>query len=172
MHQSTDQPVYQIGDQIGTVAAMAIRVHKRGPMKLIEQAQAVAQGGLTQDIEIRNHRGISLLSQEQWQDVLADLGRPLPWEERRANVLIDCGPMLGLIGMQVRIGDALLDVTMETKPCKFIESLHTGLFDALKPDGRGGVCCRVHQGGSIRVGDAVSIVGPAADPSVPAKVPK
>jgi len=163
MHQST----YQAGDTLGTV--QAIRTVKRGAMKQVDQVHAHAQGGLSEDIEVKNHRGVSLLSTEQWQDVITDLGRPVPWYERRANVLIDCGGMLELIGRQLQIGDVLLDVTMETKPCAFIESLHTGMFDALKPDGRGGVCCRIHQGGVFKVGDQVTVVGPASDASIPNK---
>jgi MOSC domain-containing protein YiiM len=38
-----------------------------------------------------------------------------------------------------------------------MERAQAGLYNALKPEWRGGVCCRVVQGGDIAAGDPVSI---------------
>jgi len=55
------------------------------------------------------------------------------------------------------IGSLVLEVTQETQPCQVMEAAHRGLRAALTPDWRGGVCCRVIQSGTIRVGDRVDV---------------
>jgi MOSC domain-containing protein YiiM len=58
-------------------------------------------------------------------------------------------------GAKLVIGDLVLEVTQETQPCHLMDEAHFGLRAALKPDWRGGVCCRVVEGGTIRIGDRV-----------------
>ena len=52
---------------------------------------------------------------------------------------------------------------LETDPCSRMDEQHAGLRDALTPDWRGGVCCRVIAGGNVAVGDEVRLA--AAEPS-------
>ena len=49
-------------------------------------------------------------------------------------------------------------ITDETDPCNRMEEQHAGLQAALGPDWRGGVTCRVVQGGEVTLGDQVRIV--------------
>jgi MOSC domain-containing protein YiiM len=65
------------------------------------------------------------------------------------------GFAMPLEGQLLAIGQAVLEVTQETQPCSVMEAAHRGLRRALKPEWRGGVCCRVVKGGWIRIGDAV-----------------
>ena len=53
------------------------------------------------------------------------------------------------------IGDVTLEVVMETDPCEVMEEKRAGLIDAMTPDWRGGVCCKVLSGGSMKLGDKV-----------------
>jgi MOSC domain-containing protein YiiM len=105
-------------------------------------------------------RQVTLLSLQSWQDACAVLGTELPWTTRRANLLID-----GLrfsaadIGRILRIGEAELQIMLETDPCPRMDAQHDGLTAALTPDWRGGVCCRVLIDGTVRTGDAVVFVG-------------
>ena len=57
----------------------------------------------------------------------------------------------------MRIGDLQLEITGETDPCARMEEQVSGLRQALTPDWRGGVTCRVRSSGRIAVGDAVSL---------------
>ena len=77
---------------------------------------------------------------------------------RRANLLLD-GVVFSAqdVGKSVRIGEVILKITQETKPCSLMDELHQGLRNALTPDWRGGVCCKVVEAGSIQVGDHVEI---------------
>jgi MOSC domain-containing protein YiiM len=57
-------------------------------------------------------------------------------------------------GQQVRIGDVVLEITIERPTCHKLEVLRPGLGDELA--GRRGKMTRVVSGGTIRVGDALS----------------
>ena len=62
-------------------------------------------------------------------------------------------------GQRLRIGAVLFEVLGETRPCGLMDDVCQGLGDALAPDWRGGVFSRVLEGGEIRVGDPVELVG-------------
>ena len=57
------------------------------------------------------------------------------------------------IGVHLRIGEALLEVTMVCTPCNQMEHIRPGLRKELW--GRRGMLCRVLEGGIIRPGDSI-----------------
>lgn len=57
------------------------------------------------------------------------------------------------IGQQLRIGEALLEVTMVCTPCNQMERIRPGLRKELW--GRRGMLCRVLEGGIVRPGDPI-----------------
>jgi MOSC domain-containing protein YiiM len=61
-------------------------------------------------------------------------------------------------GARLKIGDCILEVTQETRPCQVMEAAHSGLKRALTPDWRGGVCCKVVSGGVIRTKDPINAI--------------
>ncbi len=85
------------------------------------------------------------------------LDMTLPWTTRRANLFVEGVARPQQIGGCITIGDVVLEVMQETDPCQIMERAQAGLYDALKPAWRGGVCCRVVRGGEIALGDAVII---------------
>ena len=85
---------------------------------------------------------------------MKDAGAALPWVTRRANLLVE-GTAVPREGDRLAIGDLLLEVTGKTQPCQLMDAAFRGLRKALKPDWRGGVCCRVLAGATIRLGDQV-----------------
>jgi len=52
----------------------------------------------------------------------------------------------------------VLEVTEEATPCRVMEAAQRGLYAALTPEWRGGVCCRVRSEGSVSLGDVVRVV--------------
>ena len=99
------------------------------------------------------------LSFESWQIACAELGVELPWTTRRANILVS-GMKFSAedVGKILQIGDVQLQITVETDPCNRMDEQHQGLTVALTPDWRAGVCCRVLQGGEIRLNDHVAMI--------------
>lgn len=59
-------------------------------------------------------------------------------------------------GQQVRVGDAVLEITMVCDPCHRMDELRAGLRSQL--DGRRGMLAHVVDGGEIVLGDAVEIL--------------
>ena len=57
------------------------------------------------------------------------------------------------ISMHLRMGEALLEVTMVCTPCNQMERIRAGLRKELW--GRRGMLCRVMEGGTIRPGDSI-----------------
>jgi MOSC domain-containing protein YiiM len=59
-------------------------------------------------------------------------------------------------GRRLRIGEALLEVTLACEPCRQMAGIRPGLDAELR--GRRGMLCRVLQGGRIRRGDAIEVL--------------
>ena len=142
----------------GRLIAIACAPAKRAPW--IEQgaAEISVAAGLAGDIRgVRAGRQVTVLFRDGWEAACAELGVALPWVTRRANLFIaDAGAPRQ--GARLRIGGVVLEVKGETRPCHLMEAAHTGLFNALKPDWRGGVTCNVIAGGTIAPGDIVEVV--------------
>jgi len=107
---------------------------------------------------------VTVLFREGWEGACRDLGVKLPWTTRRANLLVE-GVPVPREGARLSVGDMVLEVTDETKPCQVMEAACTGLRQALTPEWRGGVTCRVVRGGTIRVGDRVEVWNEPSEPT-------
>ncbi len=147
-----------MGATVGKVLALAVRTQRKGPMRELEQVRATADFGLDGDQPVKDFRGITLLSQPQWEGVQAELNADMPWHTRRANLLTDV-PRLGeWIGRTIRIGSVVVEITGETRPCGLMDELQPGLQTALKPECRAGVHGHIRESGSIRVGDEIQLL--------------
>ena len=142
----------------GKVLGIARRAHARAAMELLDSAAVTVGAGVDGDARgaLRN-RQVTVLAEESWKAACDDLARELPWTTRRANLLVAGLELAGTAGSTIRIGDVALLVTGETDPCARMEEQAAGLRDALAPQWRGGVTCRVTAGGAIAVGDAVML---------------
>jgi MOSC domain-containing protein YiiM len=68
------------------------------------------------------------------------------------------------VGQRVRVGEALLEITMVCDPCQKMDQLRPGLRTEI--DGRRGMLAHVVEGGEIAVGDRVEAL--ALSPAQPA----
>jgi MOSC domain-containing protein YiiM len=75
----------------------------------------------------------------------------------RENVTVDGADVHDWpVGQRVRVGDALLEITMVCDPCHRMDELRPGLRAAI--DGRRGMLARVLEGGEIALGDGIELV--------------
>jgi MOSC domain-containing protein YiiM len=142
----------------GKLIAIARVAELRAPLEEMQSASVTIDAGIEGDVRGRKrNRQVTVLFCESWDEACRALGVKLPWTTRRANLLVAGVPPPQAVGGQMRIGDVVLEIMLETDPCQLMERAHAGLKAALTPDWRGGVCCNVVTGGTLRVGDTVSL---------------
>ena len=144
-----------------TLTGIAYKTAKRGVMNSVFCANVTLERGVENDIFGRpGKRQVTVMSEEQWQIACQQINNDLDWLTRRANLLIN-GYQFSVddVGKVIQIGDDLqLIITGETDPCKKMEQAYSGLEQALTPDWRGGVTCRVKKPGLIQQDDIVTII--------------
>ena len=143
----------------GTLRAIAVAPKKRAPMVVVDRATITREKGIAGDA--RGHlpgRQVTVVFEDDWQAACDVLAQDIPWTTRRANLLVGGVEVPRRIGARLRIGEVLLEVREETKPCGLMEKAVTGLKAALKPGWRGGLRCVVLEGGAIAPGDEVAVL--------------
>ncbi len=137
---------------------MSVRPGDRQPVVELFEARAREGAGLEGDDRAKGKRGLTLISVEQWFDVIGELETVLPWHARRANLLVEGIDLRTSVGERLRIGEVEVRIWNETKPCAEMEEIHVGLRGVLAVDMRGGVHGEILNDGVIKVGDAVRMV--------------
>jgi MOSC domain-containing protein YiiM len=149
---------------VGTLAGIARHAFPKAPMEVVDSVEITLDGGVAGDFRGavkpggRGRRQVTLVERGDWDAAMAEVGHSIPWQERRANLLVDGMDLPQTPGTLLRIGtNVVLEVTRETDPCERMEALAPGLRAALSSDWRGGVCTRVKTGGYIAIGDDIRI---------------
>ena len=144
---------------------IARHAKSRAPMEILAEGMITFESGLTGDYRGAKFksRQITILAREDWEAALLDLsdlmGTPdLPWTTRRANLYVEGVRLPRAKGGVLRIGPVVLEITGQTNPCHRMEEAHTGLLSALHSQWRGGVTCKVREGGLIKLGDRIEIL--------------
>lgn len=147
----------------GRIAGIARHAIPKGPMETIDHATVTLEGGIGGDFRGAMKgkpykRQVSLIEANDWDAAMAQVGHSIPWEQRRANLLVEDFDLPQTPGTRIRIGaDVVLEITCETEPCERMEALADGLRAALTPDWRGGALTKVITPGGIAVGDSIRI---------------
>jgi MOSC domain-containing protein YiiM len=142
---------------MGRLIGIAKAPIKLSPMEELDTAMISVEDGIVGDARGRNtDRQVTILFRESWEATCSELGANMRWTIRRANLFVE-GVPTPRPGARMRVGEVLLEVTKETKPCHVMEASWRGLKTALQPEWRGGVCCNVIRGGRISIGDMVWI---------------
>ena len=147
----------------GILLGIARHARSKAPMEVLDAADVTPEGGVVGDFRggmkgKPYKRQVTLIERADWDAALAEIGRSIPWQERRANLLVDGIDLPQVPGARIRIGgDVVLEVTGEDDPCSRMEVIAPGLEAALTPDWRGGACAKVIRGGRIAAGDEIRI---------------
>jgi MOSC domain-containing protein YiiM len=139
------------------VLALWRRPTSGGPMEPRDALECARDGGVVGDHTFGGSRHVTLIFEDDWKAATTELGHGVDPSGRRANVLLSGGNGQRLVGRTIRLGALRIEVKSITSPCKIMERAATGLMDALKPDGRGGVWGTILNDGTLRPGDALSV---------------
>lgn len=137
---------------MATIRAIFIKPIKRGRSVRLESVRAVA-GGLDGDHHtgFSRRRQILLMSGSVLDELQLEAGAIYE------NVIVDGMDVMSLSqGQQLRLGDALVAVTIPCEPCIQMDRVRDGLQDALH--NRRGMFVKVITPGAVRVGDPVEIL--------------
>ncbi|MBP6797350.1 MAG: MOSC domain-containing protein [Luteimonas sp.] len=144
----------------GAVRWIGLRPARDVPMQETDAVQAVAGGGLVGDRYKggSGKRGLTLIQAEHLPVIAALSGHAaIAPATLRRNLVVSGIPLLALKGNRFRIGEVLLEGTDSCDPCSRMEdALGSGGYNAMR--GMGGLCARILEGGTLRIGDAVEWV--------------
>jgi MOSC domain-containing protein YiiM len=142
----------------GVVRWIGLRPARDVAMQAVDSAEAVTGAGLHGDRYVggSGKRGITLIQAEHLPAIAAMAGRQAVEPSLlRRNLVVSDIPLIALKGRLFRIGEVLCEGTTPCDPCSRMErALGVGGYNAMR--GHGGLCARILQGGTLRVGDAVT----------------
>ena len=107
----------------GTVLALALRPEKGGAMALAESIILTPENGVMGDHGTSQRRQVTLLDEAAWQTACSELGTELDWTARRANILVSNLDLQELVGRQILVGNALVEIIGEVVPCHVMDCL-------------------------------------------------
>ncbi len=127
-------------------------------MDPVDSAELVTGRGLRGSADQGRKRQITIISEAAWDEAQEEVGVAVDPSARRANVMIRGIDLENSAGKTLKLGDCVIRVFGETRPCERMDEAQPGLRDALRPRWRGGVFAEILEGGTIHVGDAAAIV--------------
>lgn len=141
----------------GRLESIWLKRAHRGPMDSVPSAEMVSGAGIAGSVDRSRRRQVTIISAEAWDEMMLELNASVPPSARRANLLVSGLELENTRGRVLRIGTTSLAIGGETTPCERMDEAHPGLRDVMLPHWRGGVFAQVVDGGTIRVGDPVSL---------------
>jgi MOSC domain-containing protein YiiM len=122
----------------------------------VDEIEAIAGQGLVGDRKYGARRQISIVSADELAEAAAELGTDIPPGSTRRQITISGARLDRTEGATIRLGAVVVSVDCDCSPCDEMElSVGPGARAALR--GRAGVIGRIVSGGTIRVGDPVTL---------------
>lgn len=151
--------------ELGKVDAILIGPEDAGPMHSVPDVNAVAGRGLEGDRYFHNGEEpgdpteeVTLIEAEPIEDATRDHGLDLTPADMRRNIVTRGIELRELIGKTFSVGEVRLEGLKDNPPCKHLQKLAGKPL--LKPMiEKGGIRARIVEGGTVRVGDAISLDG-------------
>jgi MOSC domain-containing protein YiiM len=143
---------------MGEVVSIHIARRRNGVAEAVDRVMVQTNYGLEGDWRSRRDRGgqVTLIEAEALEEVAHHLNLSIPSGASRRQIVVQGVRLNDLLFQRIRIGAVRLFVEDLCEPCERMEET-IGPGARATMQGRGGVRCRVLQGGEIGVGDAVAV---------------
>jgi MOSC domain-containing protein YiiM len=138
---------------MGIVVSLQICAKHRAPMEKLKGVRVLENLGLEGDRHAipNGSRQVLFIEEETLNRLDIPVGAVKENITTRGIELMHLAP-----GTQLRIREAIFQLTKPCTPCSRMDEIRTGLQEELQ--GRRGMMARVVRGGEIRVGDPIAIV--------------
>ena len=140
--------------------AIWIKRVRRGKMDPVQSAELVAGKGIVGNANQGGRRQVTIIEKEVWNQRTSAVGAQLDPSTRRANLMISGLPLVRTRGLTLRIGECILEIAGETRPCERMEEAAAGLRQSMSAEWGGGAFAMIVKGGTINVGDDVEFFDP------------
>ena len=111
--------------------------------------------GIVGNADRGGRRQVTLVSMERWHELMREVGASLGPEARRGNFVVSGIDLENTRGRLLAVGQCLLRIGGEARPCEQMEAAAPGLQAAMRSHWGGGAFAEVVRGGAIAVGDPV-----------------
>lgn len=137
---------------MGKIIHLQLKPAEGEPMHVVDRVEAIVNHGLRDDANAgRSKRQILIIERELLDEF------QLPIGDVRENITVEGIQLAGTpAGTRLRVGQTLLEATVDCAPCEFIEAKRPGLRKAM--EGKRGTLFKVIEGGTINVGDSIEVV--------------
>jgi MOSC domain-containing protein YiiM len=144
-------------DPGGTVLAVCVSKKKGTRKRNIQEADLRPEWGIVGDAHAANwHRQVSLLAWESIEKMRAK-GLNVNVGSFAENITTQGLSLVDLpVGTRLQLGEALVEVTQIGKVCHEHCAVYYQAGDCVMP--REGIFVQVHQGGHVKVGDAIQVL--------------
>jgi MOSC domain-containing protein YiiM len=142
----------------GKLTAIYVKRAHGGPMDAKTEAHLETEKGLVGNADFGGRRQVTLVSEERWNQLMAEVGAALGPHARRANLVLSGIDLENTRGRMLNVGSCVLKINGETRPCEVMEEAAAGLQAAMREHWGGGAYAEVLEGGNISLGDAVTWV--------------
>lgn len=148
----------------GRLEWIGLRPGRREPAHSVPEAHAITDRGLDGDRALRtgSRRQVTLIQAEHLATIARFLGRDVVSpDELRRNLVVSRINLAALRTSTFRVGEVLFAGTGHCHPCsRMEETLGHGGYNAVR--GMGGITARILEGGTLRLGDPVTLVSAGA----------
>jgi MOSC domain-containing protein YiiM len=140
----------------GRVEALWTKRAHGGVMDARTEVTCIAGRGIAENTCRSSTRQVTIISKEQWDAMMVELGAAVDPSARRANIMVSGVVLAKSRGRVLRLGGVRVRIRGETRPCEQMEAALPGLQLAMDTEWRGGAFGEMLDDGPLTIGDAVA----------------
>ena len=140
---------------MGNLEKIFIKRGKLAPMDEVHHTKMQAGKGILGNIEQNGLRQITLMEKEKWEELMQYHKVELPFQTRRANLVISGINLKDTRRKILVIGECKIEVFGELKPCERMDKAVMGLQKSMYNNWKGGAFGKALIDGYIQVGNKI-----------------